>query len=71
MKILVTEKEGGTWKAIEITYPDGTDIFAICLPDGTIWDKEIGIDDINRIPEEYFNRIKNDDRENNYTENTI
>lgn len=42
MRIFYTEKEGGTWKPLDITAP--RPIFAIGLPDGTIWDPIDGID---------------------------
>ena len=58
MIILVTEKEGGHWKPIEISYPGGEEVFAVCLPDGTIWDKMIGIDGVTKMSKE--------DMEDNY-----
>lgn len=64
MKILVTEKEGGYWKPIEITYPDGREVFAVCLPDGTIWDKIIGIDNVTKMSKEDFDTLsKGDDHD--------
>jgi hypothetical protein len=56
MKLLYTTKEGGIWKGLDINPPDG-DIFAICLPDGTIWDSIIGIDTITSIPKDEFERL--------------
>lgn len=56
MKILVTIKEGGYWKPIDITL-NGEEVFAICLPDGTIWDKQIGIDDVTRMDLDQFNEL--------------
>ena len=60
MKILVTEKEGGHWKVIDITYPGGQEVFAVCLPDGTIWDKVIGVDDVTAMHIKRFNKIVED-----------
>jgi hypothetical protein len=57
MIILVTEKEGGHWKPIEIKYPDGREVFAVCLPDGAIWDKVIGVDDLTKMTKEEFEKI--------------
>ena len=56
MKILYTVEEGGVWTPLEIKVPDG-EIFAICLPDGTIWDYVIGVDTIHKIKKTVFEKL--------------
>jgi hypothetical protein len=62
MKILYTTQEGGILKPFEIKPDSDKEIFAIYLPDGTIWDTMIGVDDVTKItPDEFeilYNRMK-------------
>jgi hypothetical protein len=55
VKILYTEAEGGTWKGLEISAP--RPIFAICLPDGTIWDPIVGVDTYHKIGKDEFEKL--------------
>ena len=58
MRVLYTTREGGSWKPIDINPPDG-EIFAICFPDGAIWDRVVGSDNITSMKTEVFERLAN------------
>ena len=49
MKALYTTEEGGYFKTINV--------FAIFLPDGTIWDDIVGNDRINEMTPDEFNKL--------------
>jgi len=57
MIILVAEKEGGFWKPIEIKYPGDKEVFAVCVPDGTIWDIIDGLDNYTKMTQEQFKEV--------------
>ena len=59
MKVLYTIHEGGILKPMEINVPGG-DIFALYLPDGTIWDTMFGVDDIHKLSPEEFSLLYRD-----------
>ena len=56
MKVLYTTEEGGIWTPLEIKVPKG-DIFALCLPDGTIWDSGIGIYRKEKLEKDEFEEL--------------
>ena len=67
MKILYTVAEGGQLKTFEFNPEPDKEIFAIYLPDGVIWDRMIGVDDVTRLTPKQFIELyqKLKEKENN------
>jgi len=59
MRLMYTIKEGGIMKPLCVVPPVG-EIFAIFLPDGTIWDTSIGVDDITKLKPGEFDKLFNE-----------
>jgi len=58
MRLLYTLHEGDTFKPLEIYSPEGKPIFAIVLPDGTIYDETLKeVDKTSKLTKEEFKRL--------------